>query len=563
MHRLLQVARTMVAELDPDSVLDLVLETAREITGARYAALGVLDPQRQQLDRFIALGLDEDAREAIGDLPRGRGVLGVLIDDPLPLRLSDVGRHPRSYGFPPGHPRMRSFLGVPILIRGQAWGNLYLTEKSDGDFDESDEEAVLVLAEWAAVAIENARLYQLSETRRVELEKALRAAEVTRDIAAAIGGEFELERVLELIVKRGRALVAARSLVILLRDGDELVVAASAGYAESARGLRVPASGSPLGQVMDARRAERITSVDARLGIDPSRFGVAEARSALIVPLAYRSTTVGVLCAFDRGEQGEAFSEDDEQQLRAFAASAATAVMMARSVQEERLHRSLEAADAERRRWARELHDETLQGLAALRVLLSVALRGDEPHALEDATLQAIGYIEQEIANLRAIISDLRPAALDELGLVSAVDSLVERCREQGSFEVDMEIALGDSNAGPARLTPELETVVYRLLQEALANVAKHSRAEHVRVSVEQREDILTVIVRDNGVGFQTHTATNGFGLTGMRERVTLAGGTLEIQSGDDGTIVKARLPARYASAAGAQRLAKATPSTA
>jgi signal transduction histidine kinase len=544
MHRLLQVGRALVAELDPDSVLDLVLETAREITHANYAALGVLDPQRQQLDRFITLGLDEVARDAIGELPRGRGVLGVLIDEPRPLRLSDVGRHPRSFGFPPGHPRMRSFLGVPIMIRGEAWGNVYLAEKLGGEFDASDEEAVLILAEWAAVAIENARLYQVSETRRIELEKALRASEVTRDIATAIGGEVELERVLELIVKRGRALVAARSLVILLRDDDELLVAATAGYAEGARGRRLPISGSPYGQVMDAGRPERVKSVGARLGIDPSQFGVADARSALIVPLAYRSSVVGVLCAFDRGEQGDAFSEDDEQLLRTFAASAATAVVMARSVQEERLHRSLAAADAERRRWARELHDETLQGLAALRVLLSVGLRGDEPQTLEDAALQAIVYIEQEIANLRAIISDLRPAALDELGLLSAIESLVERHRERSRFAVELDTAL---RAPSARLAPDLETVIYRLLQEALNNAAKHSSADRVQISIEDDRDALVVQVRDDGRGVRPHAEAEGFGLVAMRERVALAGGTLEIESGPGGTLVRARLPVRHA----------------
>jgi len=196
MGRLLEVGRTLVSELDPDRVLDLVLETAREVTSARYAALGVLDVERVRLERFITRGIDEQTRREIGDLPRGRGVLGVLIEDPQPLRLADVGEHPASYGFPAGHPAMTSFLGVPILIRGEAWGNLYLTEKQGGGFDQSDEEAAVVLADWAAIAIENARLYQTSEQRRAELAKALHASEATRDIAIAIGGELNLERVL-------------------------------------------------------------------------------------------------------------------------------------------------------------------------------------------------------------------------------------------------------------------------------------------------------------------------------------------------------------------------------
>src|ERR1035438_10239420 len=155
-RRLLDVGRALTTELDQRVVLDRVLETAREITGARYAALGILNEQHTELEQFLTSGIDEETHRAIGDLPRGRGVLGALIEHPQPLRLPDVGRHPNSYGFPAGHPVMRSFLGVPIQIRGQAWGNLYLTEKQGGDFTERDEEAAMILADWAAVAIDNA-----------------------------------------------------------------------------------------------------------------------------------------------------------------------------------------------------------------------------------------------------------------------------------------------------------------------------------------------------------------------------------------------------------------------
>ena len=177
-----------MTELDLAAVLDRVLETAREITGARYAALGILNEQRSELEQFLTSGVDEETHRAIGDLPRGRGVLGALIEHPQPLRLEDVGQHPSSYGFPAGHPPMHSFLGVPILIRGQAWGNLYLTEKQEGEFTEPDEEAAVILADWAAIAIDNARTYETSERRREEAEKAIRGLEATRDVAVAIGG---------------------------------------------------------------------------------------------------------------------------------------------------------------------------------------------------------------------------------------------------------------------------------------------------------------------------------------------------------------------------------------
>jgi GAF domain-containing protein len=188
LRRLLAAGRSLVADLDLESVLDQVLEIAREVTGARYAALGVLDEQRSELERFLTVGIDEATHRVIGDLPHGRGILGVLIDEPQPLRLDSVGSDPRSYGFPPGHPRMETFLGVPVLIRGQAWGNLYLTDRADGEpFSESDEETATILAEWAAIAIENARLYEGVAKRREELERAVRRLEATTTIARAVG----------------------------------------------------------------------------------------------------------------------------------------------------------------------------------------------------------------------------------------------------------------------------------------------------------------------------------------------------------------------------------------
>jgi len=396
--RLLEVGRSLVTELDLTALLDRVLATARELTGARYAALGILTEDRTGLAEFLTLGVDEQTHQSIGELPSGRGVLGVLIEHPEPLRLADVGDHPHSFGFPVGHPVMRSFLGVPVMVQGQAWGNLYLAEKHGGDeFSDQDQRAAVILAEWAAVAIHNARLYGISELRREEAEKAVRGLEVTRDIAVAIGGEIGLEHVLELIAKRGRALVGARSLVIMLREGEELVVHAGAGHVQDHRGVRIAILGSASEQVLERRRPERVIAVDARLRVVAKASGVPDARTALLVPLLYRGEALGVLAAFDRGADGATFSEDDESMLRAFAASAATAVAMAQSVRADRLRSSLAAADAERRRWARELHDETLQGLGALRMLMAAALRCDELPQVHESMGDAVRQVEIEI----------------------------------------------------------------------------------------------------------------------------------------------------------------------
>lgn len=545
LRRLLEVGRALVSELDTETVLERILEEARAITGARYAALGVLDEARTALERFITKGIDDATHRVIGDLPRGRGVLGVLIEEPRPLRLSDVGHHAQSFGFPASHPLMETFLGVPILIRGQAWGNLYLTEKEGGqEFTDTDEEAAIVLAQWAATAIENARLYESSERRRNEAERALLGLRAARDITNAIGGVGELDKVLELIVKRGRALVEAQAVLIMLKDGEELVVSAAAGHTGDSCGRRLPISGSTSGAVLERGRAERVSDAARHLRIGPSQLGLPDAHTALLVPMLHRGTAVGVLAAFDHGKDGGMFSAEDEQLLRTFASAAANAVVIRRSVEADRLRAAITAADAERARWARELHDQTLQALGGLRVLLASAQRRSPALADEPAIAQAIEDLELETDNLRAIITDLRPSLLDDLGLGPAIEALLERRRVAG-----LEIAADVSVESLEGLDPELETTIYRLVQEALTNVAKHSGASTARVAVRAADGCIVVAVQDDGAGFDPSGHTSGFGLAGMRERVYLAGGRIEIGSGPDGTTVDARLPISAAAA--------------
>ncbi len=419
LRRLIEVGRGLLSELRLEQVLDILLDTARELTGARYAAIGILDETRTELARFVARGIDADTRGRIGPLPRGRGVLGVLIEDPRPLRLSDVSDHPKSYGFPSGHPPMSSFLGVPVMIRGRAWGNLYLTDKAGGaDFDAADEEAIVVLSDWAAIAIDNARLYERLDTRRKELERAVRGLEATSAIAQALGTETDLDRVLEMIVRRARALVAARGVHVLLADGDDLVIAAATGQVTRAA-ERLSVAESRCGDVLRTGTPLRIDDVDAENRLDSSLLGVPDASTALLVPLVYRGRGLGLLCAFDRLQDRMTFDDDDEAVLRAFAASAATAVATARTVETDRLRSALASAEGERRRWARELHDETLQGLAGLKVVLSGAARAEAPDDVRAAVRSAAAQVSQEIDNLRALIAELRPASLDELGLAS------------------------------------------------------------------------------------------------------------------------------------------------
>jgi signal transduction histidine kinase len=545
LRRLLDVGRSLLAELDPEAVLDRLLEVAQELTTARYAAIGVLDERRELLEQFITKGIDEETHRAIGDLPHGRGVLGVLIRDPKPLRLADVGTHPESYGFPLAHPPMHTFLGVPIVVHGEVWGNLYLTEKQGGEFTEDDEEAVTVLADWAAIAIANARLYRDVRQRRDELLRANRGLETTTEIGRALGGVTDLDRVLELIVKRSRALIEARGTQLALLDGDELVVAAVAGQGmDDLRGTRLPVEHSIAGAALRTGKSQRFSDVPD----DTFAKQAAGARTALVTPMMFRNRSIGFLSAFDRMSGGGAFTEEDERLLQAFAASAATAVATAQSATNEALQRSVQASEHERRRWARELHDETLQELAGLKVLLSSARRDEDRSRLDAAVDGAVELLGHSIANLRALITDLRPASLDELGTQPALEALVDRVRAQSGLDVTLDVRLAYEEGRSARRhAPELEVAIYRLVQEALTNVVKHADATQVAVVVvdpEYDDGQLVIEIRDDGQGFDPDDADAGFGLLGMRERVALVRGELEVRSAPgEGTTVVARIP--------------------
>jgi signal transduction histidine kinase len=545
LRRLLDVGRSLITELEPEVVLQRLLEVARELTGARYAAIGVMDERREGLERFLTAGIDEETHRQIGDLPRGRGVLGVLISDPRPVRLADVGAHARSYGFPFAHPPMTTFLGVPIVIEGEAWGNLYLTEKAEAaEFTAGDEEAAIVLAGWAAIAIANARLYRAVRERRDELERTIRGLETTTEITRALGGVTDLDRVLELVVKRSRALLGARAAEIALVDGDAFVIAAVAGEGvEGLRGTRVPVAGSIAASALRTGRSQRFSE------IPPESFAarVIGAQSAIVTPMLFRNRPVGFLIVIDRLGDGRPFGEDDERLLQAFAAAAATAVATAQSAGDEALRRSIEASEAERGRWARELHDETLQQLAGVRVLLAGARRSGDPDRIATAVDDAIDELSGGIADLRALITDLRPAALDELGTEAALQTLTARVAEQSGLEIDLRVDLAfGRDDGAARHVTEIESTTYRLVQEGLTNVVKHASARHVEVRVADVEDTVEILLRDDGRGFDEDSGTRGFGLIGMRERVALVHGTLDVESAPGaGTTLRARIPAR------------------
>jgi signal transduction histidine kinase len=433
------------------------------------------------------------------------------------------------------------------MIRGEAFGNLYLTEKAGGaEFDDDDEESLLVLAQWAAIAIDNARLYEGVRRRREELERAVRGLEATAAIARAVGFETELSRVLELTVKRGRAMVEAASLLVLLDQGASLRVEAAAGEAGAGLiGVEVARDGTLAGSVLDAGATERIDDLARRPGHGLDAV-VGDARAAVVVPLGFRGMGRGVLVALDRTQDGPAFDADDEHLLTSFGASAAIAIATAQSVEAERLRDSIRASERERKRWARELHDETLQDLGAMKMALQAAQAAGDPGLLDRSVEGAIDQLDLTIRGLQALITELRPAALDELGITPALEALADRTRATSGIEVELRTDLPPPESA-AQLEAELATAVYRLVQEALTNAVKHSDADRVSVEIHADGQFLDVTVRDDGTGFgQERRAGGGFGLVGMEERVALVGGRLRIESATgQGTTIRARLPLR------------------
>jgi signal transduction histidine kinase len=519
---LFQTGIAINSELSLDAVLQRIVEAAALVTGARYAALGVLDATGTTLERFITHGIDDEVRARIGDLPRGRGVLGALISDARTLRLHDLTEDPRSVGFPPGHPPMNTFLGTPILLRGVAYGNLYLTEKEDGaDFDEVDEELASLLSAQAAVAIENVRLYESATSWSQQLESM-------QEISEALVGELDLPRLLQLVVERLRELIDARVVAIALPAGDGLRIEAVAGDNAAELLHTVIPHQSKSGQVLARGRSERVDSIldDPEVVQEVARrFG---AVTGLYVPLVSPAGPTGVVFAHDKLSRDPRFTSGDLRLAEHFAQRASVAVDLSRRVARDSLRRLIEGQELERRRLARELHDETGQALTSVLLgLKSVENADDVPAALADLRKLVV----ETLQDVRRLAVELRPKSLDDFGLVAALERLVETFTAATGIEVQFQSRLGED-----RLPAEVETTLYRVVQEALTNITRHAGARRVSVLLARRGSSATAVVEDDGHGFDRNDETRGgIGLAGMRERVALLDGKLTIES-DPGT---------------------------
>lgn len=538
LRAVLDAAIAVTSELSIDAVLQRIVEAAAELTDAHYAALGVIDRSGTGLESFVTTGFDQETIDAIGDPPHGRGILGILIRDAQPLRLAELGAHAQSVGFPPNHPPMNTFLGVPVLLRSVAYGNLYLTEKKDGgEFTEEDQDIVQLLAAQAAVAIENARLYE-SATRWLEQLQSL------GEVGNALSTEIELPKLLQLVVTRLRELIDARLVYIAVPhpDGHAVIETVAGENAEAYAGMKLDHDRSKTGRVFERRRSERVDSLIDDPEVDQAMARRMGARTGLWVPLVVRDRAIGVLVAQDKQQSDPRFTDEDMRIAEAFAERAAVAIDLSERVARDALRRVVSGQELERKRLARELHDETGQALTSI----LLRLRGIEEAKSDDEMRQSVLALRELVVStlhdVRRLAVELRPKALDDFGLVPAIERLAETFAEQTNLDVHLEAALGGS-----RLSGDVETALYRIVQEALTNVIKHANARTVSVVLTQKGERVVVLIEDDGRGFDpSGNHDNGLGLLGMRERIALVGGRVSIESGaDGGTTVAIEVPVR------------------
>ena len=524
----------LASELSLDALLQRIAETARTLTGARYAALGVLDGGRVALERFVYTGIDDEQRALIGELPRGRGILGALIHDAKPLRLHAIADDARSVGFPEHHPAMQTFLGVPVTIRGVAYGNLYLTEKEGGlDFTDEDEDVALLLAAQAGTAIENARLYESATGWARQLESL-------NEIIAAMASEVELPRLLGLVAARLRELVDARLVTIALpADNDLRIEAADGEGAAVLLGARLGRDSSKHARVLERGHSERVDSFLDDPEVNQGLTRQAGVRSGLYVPLTIGERRIGVMAAHDKATADGRFTDADVRLSEIFAARAAVAVDLSRRVAQDALERAIAAQETERRRLALELHDETGQELTSILLGLRAVEDAPTPEDRAAALAEVRALAVQTLQNVRRLAVELRPKALDDFGLVPALERLAESFGERTGMQVDVHASLLEG-----RLPEAIETTLYRVVQEALTNVVKHAQAENVSIILSRKGKAATAVVEDDGRGFDPAGPNGGIGLTGMRERLALIGGRLEVESGPgSGTTIVAEAP--------------------
>jgi signal transduction histidine kinase len=508
---LLDAVTAISSDLDLRSVLMRIVEAATELTSARYGALGVIGSDGQLLTEFVTTGVDQETHELIGELPHGRGILGLLIKDPQAIRLHDLSAHPQSAGFPPHHPPMSSFLGVPVRIRGTVFGNLYLTEKAGGgDFTEHDEELVEALARTAGLVIENARAYGVSERRRQWLE-------ATAELTEALQPPVDLDSALRRITTTARTVSGARATALLsLSDGRRVL----ATTVEPHDAARVSAALEAI-----AHRIEPTRSVSEVTALDAGDF------AAWVIPLRAHLGHTGVLVAlFDQDDDTRGVEE--RELLASFADQAGLALDRAQAVAD----REELAVISDRERIARDLHDVVIQRLFAAGLQLQGIALLPAGSDISERLARAVEGLDLTIKDIRGTIFELQnrqPASLRQ-----EIRTLVRE------YVPVLGFAPAVRTLGPVdtAVTPEIRGHLLAVLREAISNVSRHALADHAEVEVEIRDRSVVLTVTDDGSGVPPDRTESG--LRNARRRAAGLGGSMELRANEPhGTVLSWRVP--------------------
>jgi signal transduction histidine kinase len=517
---LLDAVLAISSDLDLHSVLTRIVEAATTLTGSRYGALGVIGAD-DGLVEFVTTGLTEVERARIGDLPHGRGILGLLISDPRPIRLRDLADHPASYGFPTGHPPMGAFLGVPVRIRGTVFGNLYLTEKKDGGgFTETDERLVVALASAAGLVIENARTYGRSERQRQWLEAA---AELTNGLQPPVERDLALRQ----IALTTRRVARARAVAIVSLDGDG-AIRALAGEPGDVAGM----TGAVESLLATLDRAGLAEPIDVDLGVD----GLV----ATVVPVLAQVAESGLLVAVFDPADHRLRDVGDRELLISFADHAALALDRAQAVGE----RAQLAVISDRERIARDLHDVVIQRLFAIGMQLQAATLRGRPDEVRERLEQAVRDIDTTIRDVRATIFELQTRGAGSLR--QELHDLV------GEYVPILGFSPAVRTSGPVdtAVTGRIRDQLLPVLREALSNVARHAHASQAEVELAVDGGDVCLVVQDDGVGMHPDAAHSG--LHNTRRRATALGGTLELFAREpQGSLLRWRVPLARAGSQG------------
>jgi two-component system, NarL family, sensor histidine kinase DevS len=512
---LLEAGLALSSELSLPVILQRIVDLAAHLTDARYGALGVLG-SNGEINDFITTGLSMRERGAIGPLPRGRGILGVLIHDARPLRLERIAGDARSIGFPANHPPMTTFLGAPVKARGRVFGNIYLTDKRDGrHFTQEDEDDLIVLATQAGVAIANATLYEEAHQR----ERWLNAL---RQTTVAIMADEPIESVLALICRLARELAEA-DLAMLVTSSDQpgrLVVASAEGaYDQRLRGLDVPLEGSISGEVMRTGRPVVLENANLDTRTYQPMVQLGQMGPSIFVPLVVRGHPFGTV-AVSSLVGAPPFPASAVRLVETFAEQASVALDVNRSRRDAERVAILE----DRERIAKDLHDGIIQSLFAV----GMGLQGTAatvPGTDAEARLEgAVKEIDRVIRDLRNYIFGLRPGLLADRQLDQALGALAREVSERSGLKVVLEV----DSAVAAELSPKA-TELLHLTREALSNVQRHADASECVLSLQRSGTEAVLNVRDNGRGFDISAVRLGQGIANMRDRVKRLGGRVRV----------------------------------